>query len=110
MKRGEVRWFTFRPPDKRRPIVILTRNSAIPYLTRLVVVPVTTNIRNIPSEVLLTPQEDNVHETCVVTLDNIQTVPKEQIGPIITSLSVDRIDEIERSLCFAVGIDPKRLK
>ena len=57
MKQGDVCWYTFREPDKRRPVVVLTRNSAIPYLTSLTVAPITSTIRNVPSEVLLTPGE-----------------------------------------------------
>ena len=57
MRRGEVHWYTFQAPDKRRPVLILTRTSAIGYLTALTVAPITTTIRDIPSEVLLTQQD-----------------------------------------------------
>ena len=76
MKRGEVRWYTFRGPDKRRPVLILTRNSAIPFLGGVTVAPVTMTIRDIPSEALLTPEEDGVPALCAVNLDNLQTVQK----------------------------------
>lgn len=55
MRRGEVRWYSFRVPDKRRPVLILTRNSAIHFLTGVTIAPITSTIRDIPSEVLLTP-------------------------------------------------------
>ena len=45
MRRGEVRWYTFRAPDKRRPVLILTRDSAVGYLTSVTVAPITTTIR-----------------------------------------------------------------
>jgi len=105
MKRGEVRWYTFRAPDKRRPILILTRNSAIPYLTGITVAQVTSTIRDIATEVLLTPDDDGVHAMCVVSLDNLQTVQKHQIGALITTLSSLRMQDVEQALCFALGMD-----
>ena len=60
MKRGEVRWYTFDAPDKRRPVLILTRNSAISFLTGLTVAPLTSTVRDIPSEGRLTPETDGV--------------------------------------------------
>lgn len=66
MKQGDIYWYTFHAPDKRRPVLILTRNSAISYLTSVTVAQITTTIREIPSEVLLTPEADGVFEDCVV--------------------------------------------
>ena len=76
MRRGEIRWHTFRSPDKKRLALILTRNSVLGFLTGITVASLTTRIRDIPTEVLLTPQEDGFGEMCVVNLDNIQTVQK----------------------------------
>ena len=53
MRRGEIRWYHFAHPDKRRPLLILTRDSIIPVLGEVTVAPLTTTIRNIPSEVAL---------------------------------------------------------
>jgi len=105
MIRGEVRWYTFREPDKRRPVVILTRNSAIPYLTNLTVAPITSTVRNIPTEVLLTQEENGVFYLSAVNLDNIQTIQKAKIGGRITSLSEIRMEEIDRALAFALSLD-----
>jgi mRNA interferase MazF len=105
MRRGEVRWYTFAAPDKRRPVLILTRTSALRFLTGITVAPVTSTIRNIPSEVLLTPAQDGVLNMCAVNLDNVQTVQKEQIGALLTSLSALRMREVEQALCFALGMD-----
>jgi len=58
MNQGDVYWYTFRAPDKRRPVLILTRNSAVSYLTSVTVAQITTTIRGVPSEVVLTPAED----------------------------------------------------
>ena len=105
MKRGEVRWYTFAAPDKRRPVLILTRNSALRFLTGITIAPITSTLRNIPSEVLLTPEEDAVLTLYAVTLDNLQTVQKAHIGGQITTLSPLRMQEVEQALCFARGMD-----
>lgn len=105
MKRGDIRWYIFQPPDKRRPVLILTRNSAIAFLTNVTVAPITTNLRNIPTEVLLTPEDDGVLTECAVNLDNLQTVRQDHMGALITTLSASRMREMERALCFALGID-----
>ena len=53
MKPREVRWYVFSRPDKKRPVLILTRDSALEFLGQVPVAPITTVIRDIPSEVLL---------------------------------------------------------
>jgi mRNA interferase MazF len=102
MKRGEVRWYKFAKPDKNRPVVILTRNSALEFLGEVTVAPITTTIRDIPSEVLLT-KEDGMPKDCAVNLDHIQTVSKEKIGPLITTLSSAKMTELRSALLFALG-------
>lgn len=57
MKQGDVYWLTFPSPNKRRPVVILTRSSAIPYLSDITIAPITSTIRGIPTEVFLTPSD-----------------------------------------------------
>ena len=57
MKRGEIRWYTFALPDKRRPILILTRNEVIDQLNEIIVVPITRTIRGLATEVVLTPDD-----------------------------------------------------
>jgi mRNA interferase MazF len=104
MRRGEVRWYTFKAPDKRRPVLILTRNSAIGFLNALTIAPITTTIRDIPSEVLLTP-EDGMLTDCAANMDNIQTVAKHRLGPIISCLSSERMEEVNQAIAFALGLD-----
>ncbi len=105
MNRGEVRWYTFRPPDKRRPVLILTRNSALDALTGITIAPITSTIRNIPTEVLLTPSEDGVVAESVINLDNLQTVPKAKVGGLITILSPAKVEAVEQAICFALRMD-----
>lgn len=105
MRRGEVRWYTFQAPDKRRPVLILTRDSALAFLTGVMVAPLTTTVRDIPTETLLTPAEDGVGAVCAVNLDNVQTVQRDRLGPLITVLTPSRMREVEQALLFAVGMD-----
>ncbi len=104
MKRGEVRWYTFREPDKRRPVLVLTRNSSIGVLNALTVAPITSAIRDVPSEVLL-DEEDGLLNECVANLHSLQTVPKDRLGPRITTLSAERMREVEAALSFALGFE-----
>jgi mRNA interferase MazF len=108
MKRGEVRWYEFQPPDKRRPVLILTRNSAIRLLNEITIAPITSTIRGIPTEIVLTV-EDGLPQDCAVNFDLLQTVPKRKIGRLITSLSEEKLALITPALLFALGLD-ERLK
>ena len=105
MKQGDVYWHSFRAPDKRRPVLILTRNSAITFLTGITVVAITSTIRGVPSEVVLTPGQDGMFEECAVNAYNIQTVPKFQLDDLITQLSPERMREIRAAIEFALGFD-----
>jgi mRNA interferase MazF len=103
MKRGEVRWYKFRAPDKKRPVVILTRDSILGYLHEVTVAPVTTTIRNIPSEVLLT-EDDGLPADCAINFDHIQTVSKYQLGALISTLSHAKLSEARNALMFALDL------
>lgn len=104
MQRGDIRWYRFASPDKRRPVVILTRDSVIAYLGELTVAPITSAIRDIPSEVLLSPL-DGMPRDCAINLDHIQTVSKGRIGSLITTLSAEKLAQIRKALLFALGFD-----
>ena len=103
MKRGEVRWYKFKHPDKKRPVVILTRNSILEYLDEVTVAPVTSTIRDIPSEVILS-HRDGMQNDCAVNCDHIQTVSKLNIGSMITSLSKEKLNEIRDAINFALNL------
>jgi len=105
MTQGDIYWYTFRAPDKRRPVLILTRNSAIPLLTGITVAPLTTTIRGIPTEVPLSPAEDGVLAECAVNADNLQTIYKAKLGTYITHLSLERMREVRAAVEFAFGFD-----
>ena len=103
MKRGEIRWYKFARPDKRRPVLVLTRDSILEYLDEVTVAPVTSTVRDIPSEVPLAKQ-DGMHRDCAVNCDHIQTVSKRKIGPLITTLNRDRMQHVSRAVAFALGL------
>jgi len=102
MRRGEVRWYKFKKPDKRRPVVILTRDSIIDLLGEVTIAPITSTIRNIPSEVMLT-QSDGMSKECAINLDHIQTVSKSKIESLITTLTSEKMTELRSALLFALG-------
>jgi len=77
--RGDVRLYSFAPPDKKRPVVVLTRPSAIAYLSTVTVAPITTAIRGVPSEVVLS-EEDGMKASCAVNLHNAVTVSQDRLG------------------------------
>jgi mRNA interferase MazF len=103
MERGEVRWYTFQEPDKTRPVLVLTRNSAIRYLNAVTVAPITTTIRDVPSEVKLS-LEDGMPTDCAANFYNLQTVPKRKVGAWITTLSPDKLTEVDQAIQFALGV------
>lgn len=103
MKRGEVRWYRFSRPDKRRPVLVLTRDSVLEYLSDVTVAPITSTIRDIPSEVCL-DETDGMKKPCAVNLDHIKTVPKARLGGIVTTLSSEKIQRVGRALRFALDV------
>ncbi|MCY3777466.1 MAG: type II toxin-antitoxin system PemK/MazF family toxin [Candidatus Aminicenantes bacterium] len=103
MHRGEIRWYRFDHPDKRRPVVILTRDSIIPWLGEVTVAPITTNIRNIPSEVVLTVA-DGLPRDCAVNCDHLQTVPRGRLGVAVARLNPAKMDEVATAVRFALAL------
>lgn len=104
MIQGDICYHTFKSPDKRRPVLILTRNSAIADLNWLTIAPVTTTLRNISTEVWI-DEEDRMTGACTVNLDNIQTVQKEKLGRVIAHLSDERMAEVFEVIKVAFGFD-----
>ncbi|MGA1794766.1 MAG: type II toxin-antitoxin system PemK/MazF family toxin [bacterium] len=103
MKRGEIRWYKFQTPDKKRPVLILTRDSVMEYLGEVTIAPVTSTIRDIPSEVRLSSQ-DGMPKDCAVNCDHLQTVAKGRIGSLITTLSSEKLREISNAIYFALDL------
>jgi mRNA interferase MazF len=104
--RGDVRLYRFAVPDKRRPVVVLTRDSAIRYLSTVTVAPVTSTIRGVPSEVLL-DEEDGMKGRCAVNLHNAVTVSQQRLGRRLAQLGARRMREICSALRFSLGCEPQ---
>jgi mRNA interferase MazF len=104
MKQGDVYWYSFKEPDKRRPVLILTRTSATSFLTGITIAPITTTIRAIPTEVVLTAA-DGLFEDCAANLDNIQTVAKAKLGGYITHLPPDKLHAVRLAVRFALDLN-----
>ena len=90
--------------DKKRPVLILTRDSALEFLGEVTVAPITTTIREIPTEVILTTA-DGMPRKCAINLDYLQTVSSARIGPVLTTLDAGRMAEVREALLFALGFD-----
>ncbi len=103
MKHGDIRWYKFVRPDKKRPVLILTRDSVLKYLNEVTIAPITSTVRNIPSEVFLT-KADGMFRDCAGNCDHLQTVPKVKIGPLITSLLPARMIDVGQAIRFALDI------
>src|ERR1700733_5228865 len=100
--RGDVRLYRFAPPDKKRPVVVLTRDSAVAYLSTVTVAPITSTIRGVPSEVVLN-EEDGMKAPCAVNLHNAVTISQERLGRRVASLSHQRMQEVCVALRFSLG-------
>jgi mRNA interferase MazF len=102
--RGDVRLYQFAAPDKKRPIVVLTRDSSIGYLSTVTVAPITSTIRGVPSEVALN-EEDGMKSPCAINLHNAVTVSQNRLGKRVGHLSAARMNEICAGLRFSLGCD-----
>ena len=104
MKRAEVRWYRFSRPDKKRPVLILTRDSIVDYLGEITVAPITSTVRDIPSEVRL-HVEDGMQHACAVNCDHLQTVTKGKVGALITTLPPEKMHDVARAIRFALDLE-----
>jgi mRNA interferase MazF len=104
VERGEIRLLRFPPPDKERPVLVLTRSSALEYLSRATVAPITSTIRGVPSEVALGP-EDGMKHPCAVNLHNVVTVNQANLGRLVGQLDARRMGAVCAALAFALGCD-----
>jgi mRNA interferase MazF len=103
VRRGEIWWAELEPPAGRRPVILLSRNEAYSVRSLVIVAPVTTRIRHIPSEVLL-GTDDGLPQDCVVNLDTITTIPKDCLRSRLVTLSTKKLKEVEAAIHFALGL------
>lgn len=102
--RGDVRLYRFAPPDKTRPVVVLTRDSAIGFLSTVTVAPITSTLRGVPSEAILN-EEDGMKTRCAVNLHNVVTISQDRLGKRVTHLGSSRMNRICAALRFSLGCD-----
>lgn len=102
LNRGDVRLCRFPPPDKQRPVLVLTRDSAIRHLATVTVAPITSTVRGVPSEVIL-DIDDGMKHRCAVNLHNAVTIAQSRLGRRVTSLGTARMDDVCMALRFALG-------
>jgi mRNA interferase MazF len=102
VSRGDVHLCRFAPLDKQRPVLILTRDSAIGHLSTVTVAPISSTLRSVPSEVIL-DVEDGMKSPCAVDLHNAVTVSQERLGKRVCSLNANRISEVCAALRFSLG-------
>lgn len=94
-------WWLELPSEKARPFLILTRDLMVERLDKVLAAPTTRRARGIPTEVAL-DDDDGMPSTCVVSLDNVQTIPRAYCTRRITTLGPERLDEVCRALRIAI--------
>lgn len=99
LNRGELWMFSFKKPDKQRPVLILTRQEVIEMLNTVMVAPITSTIHGAPSEVIIGVAEGLKHDSAV-NLDHIQTVEKARLRRYVGVLNSEKM----KSICRAIGI------
>ena len=104
MRRGEIWWAELDPPAGKRPVLLLSRNDAYSVRSLVIIAPVTTRIRGIPSEVPL-GIDDGMPQNCVANLDTITTIPKDCFQNCLTTLGSKKLKEVETAIRFALGME-----
>jgi mRNA interferase MazF len=102
--RGDIRLYRFAPPDKPRPVVVLTRDSSLKYLSTATIAPITSAIRSVPSEVRL-DEGDGMKGPCAVNLHNAVTVSQQRLGKRVAQLGPLKMREVCLALRFSLGCD-----
>lgn len=102
LSRGDVWMYEFSAPDKRRPVVVLSRQAVIPLLRTVMVAPVTSAIHGVPSEVVIGP-EHGLKQTSAINLDHVQTVEKRRLTRFVAHLGDGVMDEVCDALAAATG-------
>jgi mRNA interferase MazF len=103
--RGDIRWFRFGSPDKRRPVLVLGKPDVLPSLNQVPVMPLSTQARGLAWEVALT-EGDGLPSACVVKPEWIRIVDRASLGPLIATLPAGRWPEIRAALLDILGFEP----
>lgn len=102
LNRGEIWLHTFRSPDKRRPVLVISRQSVIPLIRTVMVAPITSAVHGVPSEVAV-GVEEGLKVPSVVNLDHIQTVDQRSLRQYLGSLGTQKMDQVCLALARATG-------
>ena len=102
VNRGEIWLYEFRHPDKRRPVLVISRQNVIPLLTTVMVAPITSTIRGAPSEVVVGVDE-GLKKPSAVNLDHVQTVDQSNLRRFVGSVGTSKMAEVCRALAIATG-------
>ena len=102
VNRGEIWQYRFKSPDKRRPVLVLSRQEVIPLLHTVMVAPITSTRRGAPSEVLIGGNEGLKHDSAV-NLDHVQTVERARLISFVGSLGAAEMRQVCRALAVATG-------
>ena len=104
INRAEIWLFSFERPDKRRPVLVLTRSEVIPLLHTVMVAPITSTIHGAPSEVLVGVDE-GLKQDSAINLDHVQTVSKAALKRFVGTVGSRKMNEVCRALAVATGCD-----
>lgn len=102
VKRGDIWMYAFATPDKKRPVLVISRQSVIPLLQTVMVAPITSAVHGVPSEVLVGIEHGLKHESAV-NLDHIQTVDRSRLTQFIGHLGDEVMGEVCQALAAATG-------
>jgi len=104
IRRGDIRWLHQSLPRKKRPVVVLGREDVLPALSQIPVIPCSTQIRDLPWEVMLTP-DDGVFSPCVLKPEWLRSVERSSLGARISSFPGARWPEVRDAVLNVLGLD-----
>ena len=105
IRRGDIRWFRFASPDKRRPVLVLGKPDVLPSLSQVPVIPISTQTRKLAWEVTLS-EADGLPSACVLKPEWVRAVDRVLLGPWIASLPELRWREVRVALLDVLGFEP----
>jgi mRNA interferase MazF len=105
VNRGDIWLYEFGHPDRRRPVVVLTRPEVIRLLHTVMVAPITSTIRGAPSEVAV-GMEEGLEAPSAINLDHVQTVEQHRLRQYVGSVSAEKMGDVCRALAIAVSCGP----
>lgn len=105
INRGDIRWFRFTAPDKRRPVLVLGHPEILPSLSQVPVIPISTTTRGLRWEIPLSADE-GLPAPCVLKPEWIRIVERKYLGPLIATFPENRWPEVRAASLLVLGFDP----